>query len=100
MIRRRISPSEYSLRVERAAGLAVAQDGDPVGDLLDLGQPVRDVDDRGAAARVIERMRSNRRSVSAGVSDSVGSSSTSTFDSSASAFAISSELPVGDAQLG
>ena len=35
-------------RVEGAAGLAVAQDGDAVGDALDLGQPMGDVDDRGS----------------------------------------------------
>ena len=49
MIRRRISASENRARGERAAGLAVAQDRDPVGDLLHLGQAVRDVDDRRAA---------------------------------------------------
>ena len=33
---------------QRAAGLAVAEHGDPVGDAEDLGQAVRDVDDGGA----------------------------------------------------
>ena len=75
---------------ERAACLAVAEDGDPVGDLLAPRAGGARCRRRRCPAAVIERMRSNRRAVSAGVSDSVGSSSTSTFDSSASAFAISS----------
>ncbi len=48
MISRRISPSEMPGGVEGAARLAVAQDGDAVGDALDLGQAVGDVDDRRA----------------------------------------------------
>ena len=40
------SASEMSATAEVPRELAVAQDGDPIGDLANLGQPVRDVDDR------------------------------------------------------
>ena len=89
MISRRISASETPLARERAARLAVAQDRDAVGDALHLGQAMGDVDDgrpgRGDRAHLLEQQLRSRR----GVSDSVGSSSTSTFGSSASALAIS-----------
>ena len=67
----------------------VAHDGDAVGDLLELLEPVGDVDDADARARGAARMIRNSSSISVSVSAAVGSSMIRTSELNESAFAIS-----------
>ena len=74
----------------RPAHLAVAQDGDPVGDLANLGQPVGDVDDGRSASAASLRTAVNSSSTESCESGAVGSSRIRSRGETANALASSS----------
>ena len=79
-------------------GLAVAEDGDAVGDLPHLGQPVRDEDHQHSRSATASRDSSSSHSVSRGGSADVASSRISTDGVARERLGDLDDLPLGQRQ--